>query len=102
MADKLVYSSDSGRVKKEGKKNQQGFNQPGPVRTRIEKKGRGGKQVTVAYNLPYSKQESKQLMKKFQTLYGCGATLKDGTIEFRGEWCSQFEEFAKENPPEKK
>ena len=98
MADKLVYSSDSGRVKQDGKKKQQGFNQPGPVRTRIEKKGRGGKLVTVVYNLPFSKQEAKQLMKKFQAQYGCGATLKEGTIELRGDWSQQFEEFAKKSP----
>ena len=92
IIDKLVYSSSDPQThqkQKSGRKDKKTpdpFNCSGPIRVRMEKKGRGGKIVTVIDNLPMSKSEAKTLMKSLQKIFGCGASLKSGTIELQGDW----------------
>ena len=52
---------------------------------RLEKNGRGGKLVTVLFEMNFSDAEAKQLMKEAQGLFGIGATFKGGCIEMRGD-----------------
>lgn len=60
---------------------------------RLEKKGRGGKSVTVLFNLPFTAEEAKNLMKRVQTAIGTGATYKNETIEIRGDHRDKVEAF---------
>ena len=95
MSDELVYSSAKGKVKKESKnkKSKQYQKSNGPAKLRLEKKGRGGKQVTVLFNLPFEESEAKQLMKDLQSKLACGASFKDGCIYFNGDMRGKVEEF---------
>ena len=93
MSGKLVYSTGGGKVK-DGKKGKKSFvKSEGPCKMRLEKKGRGGKTVTVLFNLPFEKSEAKSLMKEIQAKAGCGATLTQETIEFRGDMRDFIESF---------
>ncbi|MEN6318419.1 MAG: translation initiation factor [Syntrophaceae bacterium] len=60
---------------------------------RIETAGRGGKSVTVLFNLPFTEDEAMALMKQLKSLFGCGATLKNSTIELQGDVRNRVREF---------
>jgi len=64
---------------------------------RLEKNGRGGKQVTVLFNLPYSDDEARNLLKTLQGLLGTGGTYKDGAMEFRGDMRDRIEAYFTKN-----
>lgn len=87
MAERPVYSTAGGRRKDDPKKSA-GSSGPlasGPAKMRLETKGRGGKAVTVLWNLPLTEADAKGLMKELQGVLGCGATFKDGQIEIQGD-----------------
>lgn len=50
-----------------------------------EKKGRGGKTVTVIRNLQLSPTDMKALGKQLKKASGTGGTIKEGTIEIQGD-----------------
>ncbi len=52
---------------------------------RREKKGRGGKTVTVVYGLRLPPAELKALGKHLRQACGTGGTVKDGAIEVQGD-----------------
>jgi translation initiation factor 1 len=52
---------------------------------RREKKGRGGKTVTVIVGLQLSDQDLKFLSKQLKQACGTGGTIKEGTIEIQGD-----------------
>ena len=52
---------------------------------RIETAGRAGKSVTVLFNLPFTEDEAMALMKQLKFSFGCGATMKNSTIELQGD-----------------
>jgi translation initiation factor 1 len=99
MSDDLVFSTKGGKTKKQKKtdpnSNFQGSS--GPAKMRLESKGRGGKTVTVIFELPFDGKEAKKHMKNMQALFGCGATLKSGTIELRGDVCDKVSDYFKKN-----
>lgn len=90
----LVYSTDSGTgepVKKAG-------SEPKPIgidrktirpAIRIEKKGRGGKTVTILFNLPPHETLSRDLCAFLKKGLGCGGTsyVRDGSgvVELQGD-----------------
>ena len=94
MSDALVYSSAKGKVKKDTKtKKGKGYQKStGPAKVRLEKKGMGGKQVTILFNLPFEESEAKLLMKDLQAKLACGASFKDGCIHFNGDMRDKVEE----------
>lgn len=96
MSERLVYSSNSGSHKKKqgGKKKYE--KSEGPTKMRLETKGRGGKSVTVLFNLPFDMSEAKTLMKDLQTRLGCGATFKEARIEIRGDKRDAVEAYFQE------
>jgi translation initiation factor 1 len=51
----------------------------------LEKKGRGGKTVTIIRGLQLSPEDLKSLGKTLKTACGTGGTLKDGDIEIQGD-----------------
>lgn len=97
MADKPVYSTATGRAPKDPPGKKDGYvKSAGPAKMRLETAGRGGKAVTVLFNLPFEEAEAVALMKQLQSTLGCGATFKEGRIELRGDVRARVEqEFAK-------
>jgi translation initiation factor 1 len=83
MSGRLVYSTDSGSSKKE-KKSSAYTPATGPTKMRLETSGRGGKAVTVLWNLPFDEDMIKSIMKDVQAKKACGATFKNGRVEFQG------------------
>lgn len=91
---RLVYSTDQDamdRIRKQAKAAQR----PAPVRSRPaseqvvrikrEKKGRGGKTVTVLYDLVLSDSDMKTLAKRLKQVCGTGGSVKDRTIVIQGD-----------------
>lgn len=86
MSPKLVYSTATGSQKhSNGKRTSSYVQAAGPAKVRLETKGRGGKAVTVLFNLPFDEDKAKELMRHLQAQLGCGATLKASAIEFQGD-----------------
>jgi translation initiation factor 1 len=97
MPDRLVYSTDSGRINtcptcrqpyKQCRCDQSA--QPtrksdGIVRVRRERKGHGGKTVTVLDGVIGSDAELAALAQQLKKLCGSGGTVKDGIIEIQGD-----------------
>ena len=90
----LVYSTEHGRMcpgcgwpvekcacsRKDGPETA-----AGPVRVRLETKGRKGKGVTVVTGLPLTTAELAVLAKDLKKKCGSGGTVKNGTIEIQGD-----------------
>ncbi len=55
------------------------------MRVALEKKGRGGKIVSVISGLPGNDDELRNLASELKRLCGSGGTLKDGIIEIQGD-----------------
>ena len=93
--DGLVWSSNGGdqrRTSNSDAKPSPGKNS-GVTKMRLESGGRGGKQVTVLFNLPFAEAEARAIMRTLQGRLGTGGTFKNGTIEFRGDVRTKVEEF---------
>jgi translation initiation factor 1 len=52
---------------------------------RREKKGRGGKTVTVIMNLQLTPEDAKKLSKKLKQACGAGGAVKEDSIEIQGD-----------------
>jgi translation initiation factor 1 len=63
--------------------------EPVPTRVvaklRVEKKGRGGKTVTVVDGLPRNASFVKDLTSELKRLCGTGGTASDGAVELQGD-----------------
>ncbi len=55
------------------------------VKLRLEKGGRGGKAVTVLYDLPRNPAFLKELATKLKKACGTGGTAKEDTVEIQGD-----------------
>jgi translation initiation factor 1 len=105
MPDRLVYSTDSGRVNNCPTCGQpykqcrcdQSTSQPVPkksdgiVRIMRDRKHRGGKTVTVISSVPASNEEIAMLAQQLKKLCGSGGTVKDGVIEIQGDHCEKVQ-----------
>ncbi len=60
---------------------------PGRIvaKLRMEKKGRGGKTVTVVYDLPQNEAFLKELAQELKRTCGTGGAVADNTIELQGD-----------------
>jgi translation initiation factor 1 len=60
---------------------------PGRIvaKLRMEKKGRGGKTVTVVYDLPQNAAFLKELSQELKRVCGTGGAVADDTIELQGD-----------------
>ena len=106
MPDRLVYSTDSGRVntcptcgqpykqclcgqlsteQTATKKND------GIVRIMRDRKHRGGKTVTVITGVPASNETITTLAQQLKKLCGSGGTVRDGVIEIQGDHCDKVQ-----------
>jgi translation initiation factor 1 len=94
---RLVYSTDSGAMcpgcgrpasdcrcaaSRRG-------HEPVPVRVvaklRLEKAGRGGKSVTVVYDLPRNAAFLKELCQELKRACGVGGAVRDDAVELQGD-----------------
>lgn len=103
MPDRIVYSTDSGRVSscprcgqpyKKCLCEQPGASAPtkksdGFVRIMRDRKQRGGKTVTVISGAPA--EDLVELGQQLKKLCGSGGTVKDGNIEIQGDHLEKVE-----------
>ena len=85
----IIYSSDGSGKNIAKKKKKASYVDIVPSETtlklRIEKKGRGGKSVTVVFELPENPEYFKKLSKSLKSLCGTGGSFKDNQIEIQGD-----------------
>jgi translation initiation factor 1 len=81
---KLVYSDDPNKTKQQNSKKRA----PGTGKAllRLEKKGRGGKSVTVIERLALSDDDLKVFCKEIKQKCGTGGTVKEHHIELQGDF----------------
>jgi translation initiation factor 1 len=102
MSDRIVYSTDNGRVDtcphcgqsyKHCRCNQSAApsakKSDGIVRVMRDRKQRGGKTVTVITGVIASTDELTALAQQLKKLCGSGGTVKDGNIEIQGDHCDK-------------
>ena len=109
MPDRLVYSTDGGRVDtcpvcgrsykqcrcdqpNAGAGAQPAKKSDGIVRVMRDRKGRGGKTVTVIHGVTGSEAELTTLAQQLKKLCSSGGTVKDGNIEIQGDHCDKVME----------
>lgn len=86
MTEKPVFSTKPSGLEHDNKtKSNPGRLAEGPIKMRLETKGRGGKAVTILFNLPMTPNEALNLGKDLQSKLGIGGTFKDDAIELRGD-----------------
>ena len=94
--NRTVYSTSQGRICPvcgnpiqacicKTKKNSNTIKRDGIVRLRIERKGRGGKSVTLVEGLPEDEILLKDLAKELKRVCGSGGSVKKGVIEIQGD-----------------
>ena len=81
---RLVYSTDSGRIKPSETPTPP-VATDGVIRIRRETKGRNGKGVTTVSGFSLSDDALKTLAKQLKQKCSTGGTVKDGTIEIQGD-----------------
>ena len=93
---RLVYSTDGGRVREQPpapRKRSGGLAKPstpavvpldGVVRLHRDKKGRGGKVVTLVTGLPGNEAALDALLKQLKQHCGAGGTREDTTLVIQG------------------
>lgn len=104
MPDRLVYSTDGGRVNtcptcgKPYKQCQCDTSGAAPVKksdgiVRImrDRKHRGGKTVTLITGIPATDDAIAALAQQLKKLCGSGGTVKDGVIEIQGDHCDKVQ-----------
>ena len=93
---RLVYSTDRGRIcptcgwpERDCKCSSQRATGSIPDRIvaklRLEKQGRGGKAVTVVYDLPNNERFLKELCQELKRACGTGGTVAENTVELQGD-----------------
>ena len=102
MPDRLVYSTDSGRVNtcptcgqpyKLCRCDQPSTSKKsdGIVRIMRDRKHRGGKTVTVITGVPANNEKITTLAQQLKKLCGSGGTVKNGVIEIQGDHCEKVQ-----------
>lgn len=101
MHDRLVYSSESGRITtcpacgqpykqcRCSQPSQPARKSDGIVRVMRDRKQRGGKTVTVITGVTGSEADLSALAQQLKKLCGSGGTAKDGNIEIQGDHCEK-------------
>lgn len=102
MPDRLVYSTDMGRVdtcstcgqpykrcRCDTPATRASKKSDGIVRVMRDRKGRGGKTVTVINGVMGSEADLAALAQQLKKLCGSGGTVKDGDIEIQGDHCDK-------------
>lgn len=93
---RLVYSTDRGRMcptcgwpEHDCKCSTRNATAAVPAKIvaklRLEKQGRGGKAVTVVYDLPNNETFLKELSQDLKRACGTGGTVAENTVELQGD-----------------
>jgi translation initiation factor 1 len=82
--NRLVYSTEIGRVKEE-KAAKPVPTGDGIIRIRREISGRNGKGVTTISGILLDETELKAIAKLFKQMCGVGGSVKEGVIEIQGD-----------------
>lgn len=82
---RLVYSTDTGRIKNQNVASQTAPKGDGIVRIRKETKGRKGKGMSIIDGLDMNDAELKSLCKELKKQCGCGGAVKGFSIEIQGD-----------------
>ncbi|MCW2254611.1 translation initiation factor 1 [Providencia alcalifaciens] len=82
--NRLVYSTDIGRIEKDKPKIQRPKGD-GVVRIRRETSGRKGKGVCVVTGLDLEDEALAKLAAELKKKCGCGGSVKEGDIEIQGD-----------------
>lgn len=99
MPDRLVYSTDGGRISTcptcgkpykqcrcdDSASTQAAKKSDGIVRIMRDRKHRGGKTVTIITGIPGNNEAIAALAQQLKKLCGSGGTLKEGVIEIQGD-----------------
>jgi translation initiation factor 1 len=105
MTDRVVYSTDSGRISTcpncgqpyskcgcDGSTQQPSSKKSdGIVRVMRDRKQRGGKTVTVITGVSGDDAIIASLAQQLKKLCGSGGTVKDGNIEIQGDHCDKVQ-----------
>ena len=84
LGDKLVYSTETGRIKQPTVPEKVASGD-GIVRIHRETKGRKGKGVSIIKGLALTQADLKTLCKELKKKCGCGGAVKDSAIEIQGD-----------------
>jgi len=63
------------------------------AKLRMEKKGRGGKTVTVVFGLPENQAFLKELAQQLKRACGSGGTVVEGGVELQGDLRDRVRDF---------
>lgn len=81
---RLVYSTNSGRIKQNEMRTQRPKGD-GIIRIQRQTSGRKGKGVCIISGLDFDDEFLKTLAAELKKKCGCGGALKDGVIEIQGD-----------------
>lgn len=88
---KLVYSTEHAVPRKKKQTDLTVAAAAGPAKSRtivrLDRKGRGGKAVTVIEGLQISAEDGETLLKQLKAKLGTGGTVKNGSLELQGAHC---------------
>ncbi|KPK52686.1 MAG: hypothetical protein AMS22_08710 [Thiotrichales bacterium SG8_50] len=88
---KLVYSTDQSVSLQDDVNKKNDYPDLSPAQQKVtvrhDRKGRGGKSVTVVEGMQMQQKEMKFLLKQLKAKLGTGGAIKDSTIEIQGEHC---------------
>lgn len=103
-SSRLVYSPSSGRTcpacgwpadncQCSGTRASEAVPAKVVAKLRMEKKGRGGKTVSVVYDLPHNAAFLKELCRELKRACGTGGAVADNTIELQGDQRDRLREL---------
>lgn len=67
------------------------------LRIRLEKGGRGGKSVTVVFDLPGNPEYFHEMTRKLKSLCGSGGTFKNMQMEIQGDHRQKVKDFLEQS-----
>jgi len=86
---RLVYSTEHAVPRKEKRADRNLATASVPAKkkaiVRLDRKGRGGKSVTIIEDLQLSNEDGEKLLKQLKAKLGTGGTVKNGTLEIQGD-----------------
>lgn len=91
---RLVYSTEKGRIKPQGSKDIQQYDD-GVARINYESKGRKGKGVTTISGLYTEDINLKTLTKNLKKNCGSGGSIKNNIVEIQGDHRIKVREYLK-------
>jgi translation initiation factor 1 len=96
---KLVYSTDRPVSRKEKPFKKDVYTSLSPARQNVtvrhDRKGRGGKSVTVVEGIQLVEKDMKLLLKEMKSKLGTGGAVKGTSLEIQGEHCDTVIEALK-------